>query len=271
MKRKKRNLVLMILICLVLAGCGNSGQGESITSQTSDILEMTEPQQSSEENSEGIREAAEKNLDTGKRTVTPIMGRRILVDDLFGSSPDISFQPIPDYYPVMGITVSKDCNVYALPTFSIHNGVIFELSEYKHQDAAYTENGQLKEEAYTLFRFRLVDSDKVVSEQEQLRLYRLEEDEKIEVTPSGSIVNVEYDDEGVLIIDMESNIRKELDAGVYRAEYGEYMVDFRMRRVEGDAGYVSFETSPNTYDNEPDHLSSGSVILVANSVRWICD
>ena len=58
------SLVLMILIRFALAGCGDPRQGEIITSQTADIIEMAEPQQSSEENSEGIREAAEKNMET---------------------------------------------------------------------------------------------------------------------------------------------------------------------------------------------------------------
>ncbi len=56
------------------------------------------------------------------------------------------------------------------------------------------------------------------------------------------------------------------------------MVDFRMRRVEGgvrrsgeQCGEGSLKTSANMYVNEPAHLSSGSVILVTNSIRWICD
>ena len=55
-----------------------------------------------------------------------------------------------------------------------------------------------------------------------------------------------------------------MDAGVYRAEYGEDLVDFRMRRVEGDAGYVSFETSPNTYDNEPETVALMDAYILQN-------
>ena len=54
---KKRNFAVMMLICITLAGCGNSGQGEIITPATPNILGSAErPQYSEEEIDERIQE-----------------------------------------------------------------------------------------------------------------------------------------------------------------------------------------------------------------------
>ncbi len=112
---------------------------------------------------------------------------------------------------------------------SVKGDVSFMACDYGYLQESHNIYGEVDRDAETTLRFSLFDPNDAVEEQDHFKLYQQTDNGYTDITPSDHVINAEFsDDDHRLWIDMHSNLLGEMTEGDYRAEYGEYSVDFRL-------------------------------------------
>lgn len=123
---------------------------------------------------------------------------------------------------------------------SQYGTVTFSAYDYQYINADYNLYGEIEQAACTELKFTLIDPENITTKQDTFKLYRSEGSEFKDITPDDLTVDAESnyvtDEDGDLMehylrVNVSSNSLGELPVGDYRAEYGEYTVDFRLDEI----------------------------------------
>ncbi len=112
------------------------------------------------------------------------------------------------------------------------DGVTFTAVNYNHVMDKYNIYGEVEEAGVTTLRFGLSCDQDSITEQDSFRLYRKEAGVYIDITPADvSLKTNSQNNDHYLSLYMQSSDIGELAEGDYRAEYGNYSVDFRISEL----------------------------------------
>jgi len=109
------------------------------------------------------------------------------------------------------------------------DGTIFTAMDYKYVQGSYNVYGEIEREPDTSLRFFLMNENGMPDERDHFALYQKTGSGYTDITPSDCTISTEtFNNDPRLWVDMHSSLLGELSEGEYRAEYGEYTVDFSL-------------------------------------------
>ena len=115
------------------------------------------------------------------------------------------------------------------PASKSFDSATFLYSGYNYSYEYRNIYGEIEEEAKTSLSFRIVDRDNTVYPRNSLKLFKLQGDTFVDITPSDAVLSVVKSTDGHdLTVTMESTDLGELEEGDYRVVYEDLDVNFRM-------------------------------------------
>ena len=112
---------------------------------------------------------------------------------------------------------------------SEQDGIVMQVVDYQYIPETYNIYGEIDKERQTSINFCLSGDNQNVEEQQNCKLYKIVNDEVVDITPRDIMLVTECEDgDDIVAVSMKSSLIDELDEGDYRIEFGVYQVDFRL-------------------------------------------